>query len=86
MLVQTSDPEQFILAIFNQGKFLENSFLMLFNSIPCIQQSLRHVYIETLYKVHVVSSIKMGSVDSESTSSGLGRMTERNLRVWGSQE
>lgn len=75
-----------MLAIFNQSKILENSFLMIINLIPCVQQSLRHVYIEILYKVCVASSMKMGSVDSESMSSGLGRMTERNIRAWGCQE
>ena len=34
--------------------------------------------MESLYKVHVASSFKMGSVDSESMSHSLGRMTERN--------
>lgn len=30
-----------------------------------ITQSIRHVYIKTLYKIQMASSIKMGSVDSE---------------------
>jgi hypothetical protein len=38
---------------------------MAMNSVLCIQQSLRHAYIETLYKVLMASSMKMGSVDSE---------------------
>lgn len=71
MLVQTSGPEQFMLAISNQSKVLDKNDN---NS----QQSLRHIYMKSLYKVHVASSIKMGSVDSESMSHSLDRMTERN--------
>lgn len=38
---------------------------MIINSILCTQQSLRCVYIEIRYKVHVASFITMGSADSE---------------------
>ena len=44
------------------------------NSVLYIQQSLRHAYIETLYKVLMASSITMGSVDSE---------IKLRIRVWG---
>lgn len=50
---------------------------MTITSVPCVQQSLRHVSIKTLYKVHVISSIKMSTVDSETVQDkGLGRKTE----------
>jgi hypothetical protein len=38
---------------------------MTLNSVPGVQQNLRHVYIDALYKVHMASSTKMGSVVSE---------------------
>lgn len=50
---------------------------MTINSVPCVQQSLRHVSIKTLYKVHMISSIKMSTVDSETVQDkGLRRTTE----------
>lgn len=47
---------------------------MIINSILCVQQSLKHVYLETLYKLHLTFSIMMCSVDWE---------TMRKTRIWG---
>lgn len=46
---------------------LEKSLLMTMNSAQVVQRSLRHVYTETLYKVHMASSTKTGPVDLETT-------------------
>lgn len=40
---------------------------MTINSVPCIQQNLKHVYNETLYKVRMASSLMMDSVYLETT-------------------
>ena len=45
-----SDTRQFILGIFKHSTILEESFPMIINSILCVQQSLRHVYICNLKK------------------------------------
>lgn len=39
--------------------------MIIINSIMSIQQCLSHIYIETLYKMSMTSSIKKGSADSE---------------------
>lgn len=42
--------------------------------VQCIQQSLRQAYTETLYKVYMASSTKMGSLNSETVQGkGLSR-------------
>lgn len=64
-----SDPRQLILGIFKYSTDLERSFLGTVISVPCAQYSLRHGYIETLFKVHMTLSIKKGSVDGQSVLS-----------------
>lgn len=55
----------FILAIFKQSTVLGKSFMITINSVLYAQQSLRHVFIETLYKVHTAFFIKTNSVALE---------------------
>lgn len=53
-----------VLAIFKQHIMIwGESFLMITNSVPRVQQSSRHGDIETLYRVHTASSMNMGSGD-----------------------
>lgn len=59
-----SDSRRFVLAISRQSPTSENSFLMIINPALYVTQSSLHVYTETLYKVHMASSRKMGSIDS----------------------
>lgn len=59
------DISWFILAIFKHSKILEKRFLMIITQFQ-VTTNLRCIYIETLYKVHMVSFIKMVSIDSES--------------------
>lgn len=47
-------------------------------SVPCAQQRLRHVYTGTHPRVHMASSIKMVSVDSETVFKTESRENEVN--------
>lgn len=58
---------------------------MTISPAPCVRQSLRPVYSETVYKVHMPSSTKMGSVDSETMlkkDKDLGRPAEESGLAW----
>lgn len=61
-----SDSRRFALAISRQSPTSENSFLMIINPALYVTQSSLHVYTGTLYTVHMASSRKMGSIDSDS--------------------
>ena len=54
-------------AVYLSTAHFGESFLAIINSIPCVQQNLRRVYTETLYKVHMASSRKMSTADSNNS-------------------
>lgn len=55
----------FVLATFKHGTILEISFLITINSVSRMQQSLRHIYFDALYKAHMALFLRWILVDLE---------------------
>lgn len=81
-----SDAGQFILGVLKHSTILGGEMFPSDNSIPCVHQSLRQVHMETLQ-----STSEFFHKDgfywrrNNAHSKGLGKMTETNIKVWGSQ-
>ena len=64
---------------------LEGSFLMVINSILCVQSNLKHVYFETLKYIWSLPLRCVLLTENGVQYKGVGRMMEVNMKVWESR-